>query len=61
MKQHGLSESQVLDAYNTGAIDKWRNFNVSVKKYSGYEIRVFWNRSQRGKTIIVSVNKRARR
>jgi hypothetical protein len=61
MSSFGLSEGQVLDTFNSGKSEKWKSFKVSVKKYSGYEIKVFWKRSPNGKYIIISVNKRRRR
>ncbi|MFV1917541.1 MAG: hypothetical protein ACC618_03635 [Patescibacteria group bacterium] len=61
MANFGLSESQVIDAFNKGEVEKWKGLLVSVKKYSGYELRVFWKQSPEGKFILLSVNKRKRR
>lgn len=61
MASLGLSESQVTDVFNKGDVEKWKDYNVSIKKYSGYELRVFWKRDPQGRYVIISVNKRARR
>ena len=62
MKALGLSEALVLDVYNTGASEKSNigGFNA-VKKFSGYEIGVYYDRDNRGVYKIISVWKRGRR
>ncbi len=63
MKDVGLSESLVLDAFNSGIVEKWSTgggYN-SVKKYNGYEIGVAWLRDEKGAYIITSVWKRDNR
>lgn len=62
MKALGLSETLVLDVYNTGASEKSNigGFNA-IKKFLGYEIGVYYIRDERGVYKIVSVWKRARR
>ena len=62
MKALGLSEALVLDVYNTGESEKSDigGFNA-VKKFSGYEIGVYYNRDSRGAYKIISVWKRGRR
>lgn len=61
IKTLGLSEDQVLDVFNKGDVEEWKEYKVSVKKYLGYEICVFWIRNEDGKYSIVSVSKRGRR
>lgn len=59
----GLSESQVMDAYNKGAVEKWTNgvgYN-SVRKYNGYEIGVAYFLDSKGVYRITSVWKRVNR
>ncbi len=56
----GLSETQVLDAYNKGTVEKWTNgvgYN-SVRKYNGYEIGVAYFTDSKGICRITSVWKR---
>lgn len=63
MASFGLSEAQVLDAYNKGVVEKWTNgagYN-SVKKYNGYEIGVAYLRDSKGVYRITSVWKRNNR
>ncbi len=63
MASFGLSESQVLDAYNKGTVEKWTNgvgFN-SVRKYNGYEIGVAYYLDTKGVYKITSVWKRDNR
>lgn len=60
MASLGLSEAQVLDAFNKGVVERWTN-NVgynSVRKYNGYEIGVAYLRDLRGVYRITSVWKR---
>lgn len=63
MKKQGLSETIVLDTFNTGQTEKsyyggrWN----AIKKYHGYEIGVNYNQKQSGQYVIVSVWKRGRR
>ena len=61
MASYGLSETQVLEVFNKGELEKWKGLSVSVKKYSGYELRVFWKQASNGKFLLISVAKRARR
>ncbi|MBY9002312.1 MAG: hypothetical protein KGD64_15435 [Candidatus Heimdallarchaeota archaeon] len=61
MKVHGISETQALDAFNKGTVEKWKSGHVSVKKFSGYEIGVYWVKDPEGKYKIISVWKRGRR
>lgn len=64
MKGWGLSESEVLDAFNEGdrewvAKFQWWNF---IKKYPGREVGVSaTQKSDTGQWVIVSVWKRSRR
>lgn len=63
MADFGLSESQVVDAFNSGTVEAWSNragFNA-VKKYLNYEIGVAYFRDNRGIYKITSVWKRDRR
>ena len=67
MSQLGLSETQILDTFNTGAYEEWsikltdaKGYN-SVKKYSGYEIGVAYIQDKNGVYKITSVWKRERR
>jgi hypothetical protein len=63
MSEYGLSEGTVLDAYNTGSVEKWSNgkgYN-SVKKYPGYEIGVAYFSDIKGVYRITSVWKRTNR
>ncbi|OGM23352.1 hypothetical protein A2691_01455 [Candidatus Woesebacteria bacterium RIFCSPHIGHO2_01_FULL_39_23] len=61
MEQYHLTENQVMDVFRNGYVDDWEGMKVSTKKYFGYEIRVFWNRTKKGKYNIISVLKRKRR
>lgn len=62
MQALGLSESLVLDVYNTGQSEESNigGFNA-IKKFPGYEIGVYYNRDNRGVYKIISVWKRNRR
>ncbi len=63
MKMLGLTEANVMDAYNKGTVEKWSNgvgYN-SVRKYNGYEIGVAYARDERGVYRITSVWKRDNR
>lgn len=60
MKIFGLSESQVLDAFNKGIVEKKGGGYNAIKKYSTYEVGVYYTvKSNIYK--IVSVWKRNRR
>lgn len=63
MRQHGLSEAEVLDAFNHGQVEKvnWGGGKNAVKKYSGYEVGVNYGRRKDGRYVIISVWKRGRR
>ena len=57
MASFGLSEVQVMDAYNKGTPEKWTNgagYN-SVRKYNGYEIGAAYFVDSKGVTRITSV------
>jgi hypothetical protein len=57
MTSQGLSEGQVLNAYNKGVVEKWSNgagYN-SIKKYNGYEIGVAYCQDSKGVYRITSV------
>lgn len=62
MRALGLSEAQVLSAYNSGQSEKASigGFNA-IKKFSGYEIGVYYKKGRGGKYKIISVWKRNRR
>ena len=63
MAQYGLSESNILDAYNNGSEETWTNgkgYNV-VRKYNGYEIGAAYFRDEKGIYRITSVWKRINR
>lgn len=63
MSQYGLSESNVMEAFNKGSIEKWTNgrgFNT-VRKYPGYEIGVAYFVDDKNVYRITSVWKRTRR
>ena len=63
MASFGLSEGQVMDAYNKGTPEKWTNgagYN-SVRKYNGYEIGVAYLTDSKGVCRITSVWKRTNR
>lgn len=60
--QLGISEATIMDVFNNGQTEKsaiggWN----AIKKYSGYEIGVYYNRKPSGEWIIISVWKRERR
>jgi hypothetical protein len=62
MAKYGLSEKMVLDVFNTGkteeaSIGGWN----AIKKYSGREIGVYYNRRPDGQWVIISVWVRNRR
>lgn len=63
MKDFGLSESQVLDVFNTGSLERWTtgSGHNSIKKYNGYEIGVAWLQDEKGNYILTSVWKRDNR
>jgi len=60
MKYWGISESQALDTFNSGAVEKRGGGNNAIKKYAGYEIGVYYV-TELGKYKILSVWKRNRR
>lgn len=63
MKDWGLSESVILDVFNSGTVEGWSTgggYN-SIKKYNGYEIGVAWIQDEKGAYIITSVWKRDNR
>ena len=62
MTKLSLSESLVMDVFNTGETEasKIGGWNA-VKKFSGQEIGVYFIRDERGVYKIVSVWKRERR
>jgi len=60
MKYWGVSEFQVLDAFNSGTVEKRGAGNNAIKKYAGYEVGVFYV-TEFGKYKILSVWKRNRR
>lgn len=60
MKDLGLSESSVLDVFNHGEVIHGKD--GMIKKYSGYEIGLFYARDNiSGEYIITYVWKRDRR
>ena len=62
MRQFRLSESTVLNAFNSGVVEKKPGgVSNSIKKYQGYEIGVMWKQDQRGAYVILSVWSRNRR
>jgi len=61
MKTHGVSEHQALDAFNSGKVEKYGLGMNVIKKYSGYEIGVFYVVDTFKKYKILSVWKRLRR
>jgi len=63
MRDLGLSESQVLDVFNTGTYETSENgTKMAVKKFSGYEIGLFYDQSGKtGQYTIIRVWKRERR
>jgi len=62
MRKLGLSESTVLSVYKSGQREKSNigGYNA-IKKFSGYEIGVYYNQGKDGKWRIISVWKRGRR
>ena len=66
LKELGLSEEYVLDAFKKGQVEKtggkgnYGRWNA-VKKYRGYEIGVNYDRRPDGRWVIISVWKRNRR
>jgi hypothetical protein len=62
MRALGLSEALVIDVYNNGQSEESNigGYNA-IKKFSGYEIGVYYNRDDRGVFKIISVWKRNRR
>lgn len=60
MKSYGLSETQVLDAFNHGRVEKRGGGNNAIKQYSTYEVGVYYVVDS-NKYKIISVWKRSRR
>jgi hypothetical protein len=62
MKTLGLTEAHVLDAFNTGEVEKSKigGFNA-IKKYPGRELGVYYDRRTSGEYVIMSVWERKRR
>ena len=42
MRNYGLLEEQVLDVFNHGTIEKQGGCNKAIKKYSIYEVKVYY-------------------
>ena len=62
VKALGLSEANVLDAFNNGSEVTIGSGKAIIKKYQGYEIGVFYARNEKtGEFIITHVWKRDRR
>lgn len=63
MKNLGISESSVLDVFNTGEAKTLPSgMKAMVKKYNGYEIGVgYTSDSNTGEYVVVAVWKRERR
>lgn len=61
MAKYGLSEVQVGEAFNKGSIEQFKDGYTSHRKYSGYEVGVYWDRKSSGHYIIISAWKRGRR
>lgn len=60
MRSWGLSESQALDAFNHGTVEKRGGGYNAIKRYSSYEVGVYYILDF-GKYKILSVWKRDRR
>lgn len=60
MRSYGISETQVLDVFNHGTVEKRGGESNAIKKYSNYEVGVYYAFNS-GKYIIISVWKRGRR
>ncbi|MCH7952209.1 hypothetical protein IH980_05735 [Patescibacteria group bacterium] len=63
MAKRGLSEAQVLDAFNTGEHSiSSAGAQMAAKKFSGYEIGLYYVRDGRtGKYVVTAAWKRERR
>ena len=63
MRAWGLSESDILDVFNHGEYKIASNgAQMAIKKYSGYEIGLFYTRNENtGEYVITAVWKRDRR
>lgn len=58
----GLSESQIMDVFNSGEEFTMKNGSKAMKrKYSGYEIGLVYVRRSNGEYVITAVWKRDRR
>lgn len=56
MKQLGLSESSVLNAYNSGTYEKGTYSDLAIKKYPGSEVGVAYIKDKlSGNYIITNV------
>ena len=62
MKSLGLSESTVLSVYSNGSVEssKLGGYNA-IKKFQGYELGVYYDKSDDGRWKIISVWRRFRR
>jgi hypothetical protein len=58
MKKHTVSEKLVLDTFNSGVAEKGSKI---VKKYSGYEIGLFYAQKPGNRYTITTVWKRYNR
>lgn len=62
MKALGLNESTLMDVYNNGEYRKFNSADTMVKKFSGFEVGLFYKRNpQTGEFVITHVWKRDRR
>lgn len=61
MSQWQITESEAINVFNNGTVEKFGNGHTSVSKYSGYEIGVYWIQDPGGTYKILSVWKRDRR
>lgn len=62
LKALGLSETTLMDVFNHGEYKKFNNADTMVKKYSGFEVGLFYKQNtQTSEYIITHVWKRERR
>ncbi len=62
LKNLGLSESTLMDVFNHGEYKKFNDADTMVKKYTGFEVGLFYKQNpQTGEYVITHVWKRERR
>lgn len=62
LKALGLSETTLMDVFNHGESKIFKGIPMMVKKYSGFEVGLFYKQNpQTGEYVITHVWKRERR